>query len=106
MIISLTEQQIDVLESLDRLDGRPASKDLTNEMFAPEVRGYWAAPIDFGGTNGSHHSATATRLAKMGLVDRYKGGKVNYFQSRYKGSCGYRINDAGRAWLAQSKETP
>ena len=80
------------------------SKDLRHEMFAPEVRGYWYAPIDFGGTNGSHHSGTATQLAKLGLIDRYKGGKVNFFQSRYKGSCGYRINDAGRAWLAQSAQ--
>lgn len=101
--IKLTEQQIDVLESLSRLDGKMASKNLTAEIFPPEVRGYWAAPMDFGGRNGSHHSATATRLAKMGLVDRYKGGKVNYFQSRYKGSCGYRINDAGRALLAAIK---
>lgn len=99
--MKLTDRQIDVLESLARLRGQRVSRDMTSESFPLEVRGYWAAPIDFGGTDGSHHSATATQLAKKGLVDRYKGGRINYFQSRSKGSCCYRIAGAGVAWLEE-----
>ena len=99
----LTERQLDVLQTLARYRDKPAfnSKNLTADCFAPEVRGYWAAPIDFGGTNGSHHSATARQLAIKGLVDRYKNGRANTFKSRNKGSCGYRINAAGLAYLAE-----
>lgn len=104
----LTANQLDVLQTLAQHGDKPSlnSLDLTADCFAPEVRGYWAAPIDFGGTNGSHHSATATALAKRGLVDRYKNGRVNYFKSRNKGSCGYRINAAGLAYLAELAKEP
>lgn len=54
----------------------------------------YARAMDFGGYNGSHHSATATRLARKGLVDRRKlpgpGGR---------GSCSYKITKAGLAAL-------
>lgn len=104
--LKLTAIQLDILGELASIKDRPSrnSKNLTNPNFFDEdVRGYWAAPIDFGGSNGSHHSGTATKLAMLGLVDRFKGGKVNFFKSHYKGSCGYRINSAGLAYLVESK---
>lgn len=54
----------------------------------------WAAPLDCGGSNGSHHSYTLHKLAKCGVAERKK-----YARLRDKGSCTYRINDAGRAAL-------
>lgn len=60
----------------------------------------WVMPLDCGGSNGSHHSYTLAKLAKRGLCDRKKyGGK------RDKGSCRYRINDAGRAYLKSTHES-
>jgi hypothetical protein len=99
----LTERQLDVLETLASIKDRPSrnSRNLTNpEFFEEEVRGYWAAPMDFGGSDGSHHSATARALAKRGLIDRYKNGRINTFKSRNKDSCCYRINKAGIDYLA------
>lgn len=54
----------------------------------------WATPKDFGGTNHSHHSRTATNLARMGLLERRKHGIDG------RGSCSYRITPKGLA-LAQ-----
>ena len=101
MGIQLTANQLDVLTSLKRLHDRPdqCSRPLMWEGVDPAVRGYWAAPMDFDGSNGSHHSATAKQLAIKGLIDRYKNGKVNSFKSRNKSSCCYRINAAGLAYL-------
>lgn len=62
-------------------------------------------PMEFGGSNGSHHSATATALAKRGLVGRLKvvswggGSQLNVFTGSRKGSCHYRITKAGEAAL-------
>jgi len=55
----------------------------------------WYTPLEFGGRNGSHHSGTATALAKKGLADRYKAGRINFFKSHHKGSCLYRISEKG-----------
>lgn len=99
----LTERQVDVLKTLASIKDKPSrnSRNLTNpEFFEEGVRGYWAAPMDFGGTDGSHHSATARQLAERGLIDRYKNGRINTLKSRNKSSCCYRINDAGVAYLA------
>lgn len=60
----------------------------------------WVMPMDCGGGNGSHHSQTLTKLAKRGLCERKKYGGAHE-----KGSCRYRINDAGRAFLQQQKES-
>jgi hypothetical protein len=55
----------------------------------------WVMPLDCGGSNGSHHSYTLRKLSLRGLCDRKKyGGK------REKGSCRYRINNAGREAIA------
>ncbi|MEL6095863.1 hypothetical protein AAGG42_08230 [Stenotrophomonas maltophilia] len=68
-------------------------------------------PMEFGGCNGSHHSGTATTLAKRGLVDRLKckswggGTQLNVFAGSSKGSCHYRITDAGRAALRAALAT-
>ena len=107
--MKLTARQIEVLRDIARLAERPdqCSRRLTWEGIAPELYGNWAAPLDFGGQDGSHHSSTAKQLAIKGLIDRYKNGKVNTFKSRNKSSCCYRINSAGLAALAEiTKETP
>lgn len=105
--VTLNARQVDVLRDLRSLRDRPlqCSRNLSGEMFPEEVRGHWAAPMDFGGTDGSHHSTTARRLAQLGLIDRYKNGKVNTFNSRNKGSCCYRINEYGLAYLASLGKT-
>jgi hypothetical protein len=52
MSLRLTENQRDVLQGLyDAGDG-------------------WLRPMDFGARDASHHSGTATRLCKRGLVER------------------------------------
>lgn len=85
----LTERDIDTLGELEA-----ATRNHLEVI--PEREG-WVMPMDCGGMNGSHHSYTLHKLAKRGLCDRKKyGGK------RQKGSCRYRINDVGRAELANS----
>lgn len=71
----------------------------------------WQRPMDIGGRDGSHHSATLTRLAKRGLVERMKlHATYCYFGSLHlgkrvqrcccKGSCRYRRTPAGRREIA------
>lgn len=60
----------------------------------------WVMPLDCGGMNGSHHSYTLSKLAGRGLCERKK-----YGAPREKGSCRYRINDAGRERLTEWKST-
>lgn len=101
----LTERDIDTLGELE-------AATRNHLQVIPEREG-WVMPMDCGGMNGSHHSYTLHKLAKRGLCDRKKyGGK------HVKGSCRYRINEAGRALLSawpamrgsqhspQDKETP
>jgi hypothetical protein len=89
----LTERDIDTLGAL-----RAASDDAIKHD-PREMRSQgWVMPMDCGGFNGSHHSYTLSKLARHGYAERYKfGGK------REKGSCRYRINDAGRKFLADHK---
>lgn len=48
----------------------------------------WIRPMDAGGRNGSHHSATLRKLVKRGLFTmRQLGGK--------KSSCRYKITPLG-----------
>jgi len=67
----------------------------------------WRRPMDVGAWDGSHHSATLTRLAKRGLVERKKIHAIQcYFDSMHngkrvtrcccKGHCEYRRTAAGR----------
>ena len=97
----LTERQRDVLDSL-------------------AVFGDWARPMDIGARDWSHHSATLSRLADRGLVERkklhaiycYNGStqRKKLVDNRWvctdghppstacccKGSCRYKITRAGR----------
>lgn len=56
------------------------------------------APLDFGGSNGSHHGATATKLVARGLVEHkkrgYEWGKAP--KRGHRGSKMYRPTQAGR----------
>lgn len=98
--MKLTQNQVDVLSALkycrDHAELYCKAVYVDGQLFA----NWGSAPIDFGGQNGTHHSGTATALAKKGLVDREKNGKLNIFTSRNKGSCYYRITDAGIDALA------
>jgi hypothetical protein len=71
-----------------------------NERDDWEHRGF--APLDFGGSNGSHHGATATKLVARGLVEHKKRG---YEWGRapggnYRGSKVYRPTAEGRELFA------
>jgi hypothetical protein len=83
----------------------------------------WAAPMYFGGRDGSHHSDTMRRLVDLGLAERkklhaiycYHGStqRQKLVDNRWvttdghppskkcccKGSCRYRITPAGRKAL-------
>jgi hypothetical protein len=91
----LTERDIDVLGCLR------AATDNVMDVYKgtshSQAEG-WVQAMDAGGTNGSHHSATLHKLSKRGLCDRWKLGN-----KREKGSCRYRINDAGRAFLERER---
>ena len=52
------------LETLGDLNA--ANRNLTEVGY----RDGWAKPMDCGGSNGSHHSATLAKLARAGLADR------------------------------------
>jgi hypothetical protein len=94
--MKLTANRIEVLRELR---GSEQSKYGGRHFNLPDGRRVrMFAPIDFGGSNDSHHSHTATALAKYGLVDRYKysTGHLNNFNSRVKGACVYALTDAGR----------
>lgn len=73
-----------------------------------------AAPLDFGGSNGSHHGATATKLVRHGLAEHKKRG-YDWGQAPgpgcgYRGSKVYRPTSAGREafaawWQARRRAT-
>lgn len=82
----LSDQQLDVLDTLAGFVG-------------------WARPMDIGARDGSHHSETLNGLAKRHLVEREKlhaiyccNGSTHPPDAacRCKGSCRYRITQAGR----------
>jgi len=85
----LTDRDIDTLGEL---------RAATDNYLIYALKDGWVMPMDCGGSNGSHHSYTLHKLAKRGLCDRKK-----YGNKREKGSCRYRINDAGRTFLAALK---
>lgn len=102
---NLTKNQTEVLRNLESCERSPHCGRTWTLPDGSETRAF--APLDFGGSNGSHHSATATALAKRGLVLRIKHVwfsplQVNRFNSRAKGSCHYVLTDAGRAVLRES----
>lgn len=55
------------------------------------------APLDFGGSNGSHHGATATKLARLGMAEhRKRGWDWGQAPTAFRGSKVYRPTTAGR----------
>ena len=86
----LTERDLEVLAELVYMRYESSNK-----------RFYEAgtAPLDFGGSNGSHHGKTATKLAEHGLVEhRFRG--LDWGQKGRpggaRGSKLYRATPAGR----------
>jgi hypothetical protein len=67
------------------------------EAFDRQVGG-WARPLDLGGFDTSHHSATASALAKKGLLDRFDRGSLMGARAVWL----YRITDLGRQALNPS----
>lgn len=78
----MTENQEEVLANLEALDG------------GDSIEGSWWRPMDFGGSNSSHHSQTARRLAKLGWVEHTP--KPQHME---RGSLRYRITEQGRIAL-------
>lgn len=81
----LTERDIETLGELR------AATDSHEKL---GYRNGWAMPMDCGGGSGSHHSYTLHKLAGRGLCVLKKYGGPHE-----KGSCRYKINDAGRKFL-------
>lgn len=54
----------------------------------------WVRPMDIGGSDGSHHSATLKRLIRRGIVERKKRGTItNVLMVGIRGSYVYRLTD-------------
>lgn len=62
----------------------------------------WWRPMDFGASDGSHHSGTATRLIAKGWVERsdHLGGSLAGRRKTWR----YRITHAGRSALLKREE--
>ena len=93
MMKPLTQRDIETLKEL-----RAASDNALEYPRRNINKQGWVQPMDCGGFNGSHHSYTLAKLAKHGVAERHKFGT-----KRDKGSCLYRINQAGRSYLAKLK---
>jgi hypothetical protein len=85
----LTKRDYETLADLDA-----ANRNLTDVGH----RKGWAKPMDCGGSNGSHHSATLARLAERGLAVRrgYCPGIRHVWT--------YKITQAGFDLLAARKQ--
>lgn len=84
----------------------------------PEGEAY-VRPMDVGGADGSHHSATLARLAALGLAERRKRHQIyctydapiagtdrRSARCCCRGSYHYRRSAAGTAWLAAHRNRP
>lgn len=89
-IAPLTPRDIEVLH------------DLVAFMFSPHAP-TWARPLDIGGTNGSHHSATLAKLTKRGLVERVQRGTLDLFPGATRGAWQYRATASGMALVGAGK---
>lgn len=84
----LTERDLLVLEAL-------ASVNASHERSG--ARGGWAKPMDCGGTDASHHSATLKKLVRRGMVAiRDASEKRPGCSKWWRGACFYRINMKGK----------
>lgn len=103
----LTPNQIEVLRELQGCDRMKSGGRYWTYPDGTKARMFM--PMEFGGSNGSHHSGTAKALAIRGFVDRMKashaGISLNNFKSRAKGSCHYRITEAGAEALSAALAT-
>lgn len=59
----------------------------------------WARPLDCGGMNGSHHSPTLNKLARLGYVEVHQ--RSSWCGSR--GSKEYRVSQKGRQALREKQ---
>jgi hypothetical protein len=85
----LTERDIEVLETLVYMRYESGSKRFYE---------HGTAPLDFGGSNGSHHGKTATKLVAHGFVEQKQRGHDwgDVLTNNARGSKLYRATDAGR----------
>jgi hypothetical protein len=94
----LTDRDWEVLETLVYM---------RYESGAKQFHEGGSAPLDFGGSNGSHHGKTALKLTKHGYVEAKKRGAANWGDLKTRGARGsnvYRATPAGReAILAHRK---
>jgi hypothetical protein len=97
MLLPLTERDLELLN------------ELVGMRFESRTKDYYeggVAPIDFGGSNGSHHGKTDTKLAAHGFVDQRMRGHPwgDLRTTGARGSKVYRASEAGRdaiyAWRA------
>lgn len=87
----LTERDIETLQELVRVHAD--WKRMGIDRFP--------APMDVGGTNGSHHSQTLRKLCARGLCVMHKSGG-----RRAKGSIRYESNEVGIAYLREIGRLP
>ena len=86
LAMKLTENQREIICTLAYLKRKGS----------PTMRGGQgvASCLDLGGSNGSHHSGTASALAKRGLIDHRKlGCEWGSSPTRWRGSKEYRANE-------------
>ncbi len=84
---NLNDRDIDTLNEL---------RAATDNHLEVGYREGWCKPMDCGGSNGSHHSATLTKLVRHGLAESKGSGK-----HMTRGSKWYRITSAGRSYLIE-----
>lgn len=95
-IRALTDREWDVLEELVYMRYESSSKHIYE---------YGTAPLNFGGSNGSHHGRTATNLVRLGLVEHRKRGRLwGEAPTRYRGSKLYRATPAGREAVLKRRQ--
>lgn len=98
----LTDRDLDVLDDL--IGGYDNHVRVMGDEWIEKDRD-GIAPLDFGGSNGSHHGKTATKLVKHGFVEHRKRGAPwgDNRSTGYRGSKVYRPTEAGRAAISAWK---
>lgn len=97
----LTERDLETLAELAY-----CTESLAKRCGADYAADVGFAPLEFGGSNGSHHGKTATKLVAHGFVEhKQRGHDWGDITTRdARGSKVYRATDAGReavkAWWA------
>jgi hypothetical protein len=90
----LTERDLEVLETLVYMRYESGARDLYEGD---------TAPLDFGGSNRSHHGKTASKLVDHGFVEHRRLGMSEWHQENRhfgrggnRGSKVYRATETGR----------